>query len=127
MDEPPDACGLRSGDHRPRAVDITDDEAGLCRRADDTRDMHDRVGPLDQCGKAVGPIECPLDPGYVVPRALRPAGEGAHAMAGGQRPLDQRPADEAGRPGNGEGGHACLTHSVTPDLFRGPLVRTGSA
>ena len=79
-------------------------ERGARRHVDDAGDVQHRIGARDHCGQAVGPVERAVDPGHAIARLLRPPRQRAHLPAGGDRPLQCRTADEAGRAGHGQNG-----------------------
>jgi hypothetical protein len=63
--------------------------------------MDDRVRAIGERGEAVRPVERAFDPDDAIAGGLRPAGERADVMTGGERLIEQHAADEPRRAGEG--------------------------
>jgi hypothetical protein len=68
--------------------------------------MDDGIGPLDQLGKAIGPIERALNPFDARARQLRATRQRAYVMAPFRCNTQHMAADKAGGAGDGEQAHS---------------------
>ena len=106
MNEASYACLGGGGEHRARSLDVAGDESVAVGGVDDAGDVNDHVRAGDEAVERSGVLQRSGDPFDAVARNLRSPGERADGMAGGDRGLDQRRADEPGPAGDRERRHS---------------------